>query len=259
MIDLRGKVVLITGAGGGLGRALVRTFARANARLGLTSRDPERLRASADIARAEGGESAAFACDITRRAEVEALRKNLEDRLGPVAVLVNNAGVAGAASFLEMDDALWEHTFQVNVNGTYNCCKVFLPAMLEARWGRIVNIASTTAKIAYPHVSAYASSKHAVLGLTRALALETARLGITVNAVCPGYLDDELTRENASRMAARTGRTPEEILRLFAASTPQARLIDPEEVAQLALLLASEKAAAVTGQAINVDGGAVMA
>jgi len=114
------------------------------------------------------------------------------------------------------------------------------------------------AKVAYSHVSAYAASKHGVLGLTRALALETARLGVTVNAICPGYVDDERTRENARRMAERTGKSIEDILKIFANSSPQNRLIDPDEIAGLALLLASDKAGGMTGQAINVDGGAVM-
>jgi NAD(P)-dependent dehydrogenase (short-subunit alcohol dehydrogenase family) len=131
--------------------------------------------------------------------------------------------------------------------------------MIHRGWGRVINIASTTAKVAYSHVSAYSASKHGVLGLTRSLALETAKLGVTVNAICPGYVDTESTRENARRMAEKTGKKLDAILRLFADSSPQKRLIAPGEVAALALMLASEKAGGITGQAINVDGGAVMA
>jgi NAD(P)-dependent dehydrogenase (short-subunit alcohol dehydrogenase family) len=130
--------------------------------------------------------------------------------------------------------------------------------MIQSGWGRIINIASTSAKVAYSHVSAYTSSKHGVLGLTRALAVETARLAVTVNAICPGYLDDELTRDNARAMAAKTGKKVEDILRLFAQSAPQQRLIAPDEVAAVALMIASRNAGGITGQAINVDGGAVM-
>jgi NAD(P)-dependent dehydrogenase (short-subunit alcohol dehydrogenase family) len=130
--------------------------------------------------------------------------------------------------------------------------------MLQQRWGRIINIGSTTSKIGYPHVAAYVSSKHGLVGLTRSLALETARSGITVNMICPGYLDDELTRENAGRMAEKTGRTADEILSMFAASAPQKRLIRPDEVAALALVLASDGMAGITGQAISIDGGATM-
>jgi NAD(P)-dependent dehydrogenase (short-subunit alcohol dehydrogenase family) len=130
--------------------------------------------------------------------------------------------------------------------------------MIQARWGRIINIASTTAKVGFSHVTAYTASKHGLLGLTRSLALETARLGVTVNAICPGYIDDERTHENAKIMAAKTGKSVGDVLKLFAASAPQNRLIAPEEVASLALLMASQKLAAMTGQAVNVDGGAVM-
>ncbi|MFQ5540198.1 MAG: SDR family oxidoreductase, partial [Candidatus Binatia bacterium] len=126
------------------------------------------------------------------------------------------------------------------------------------KWGRIINVASTVSKVAYPNISAYTSSKHAVLGLTRALALETARSGVTVNAICPGYVDTELTQKNAKLMAEKTGKGLEEVLQLFKNSSPQKRLIAPEEVADVAVLLASEATKGITGQAINVDGGAVM-
>ena len=148
---------------------------------------------------------------------------------------------------------------RVNVSAAYNCCKTFLPAMIDARWGRIINIASTVARIAYPGISAYATSKHAILGLTRALAMETARLGVTVNAVCPGYVNTELTRENARRLAAKRGESVDQALALMAASCPQRRLIEPEEVAYVTLALASDRAVGITGQAIQVGGGAGMA
>jgi NAD(P)-dependent dehydrogenase (short-subunit alcohol dehydrogenase family) len=166
--------------------------------------------------------------------------------------------VAKAAGFLEMPDSLWNEILATNLTGTYNCCKVFLPAMIEAGWGRIINIGSTTSKVGYPHVAAYVSSKHGLVGLTRVLALETARKGITVNTICPGYLDDELTHANARRMAEKTGKTVEQILAMFAGTAPQQRLIAPEEVAEFALLLASERMAGMTGQAISIDGGATM-
>jgi NAD(P)-dependent dehydrogenase (short-subunit alcohol dehydrogenase family) len=152
----------------------------------------------------------------------------------------------------------WEEILRTNLTGTYHCCKVFLPAMIESQWGRIINIGSTTSKVAYAQVSAYTTSKHGLLGLTRSLALETARHGITVNAICPGYLDNELTRDNARRMAQKTGKSEAQILATFARSTPQNRLIEPQEVASLALFMASAKLGGMTGQAINVDGGAVM-
>lgn len=252
------KVVLVTGGSGGLGRAIARAFARVGGRVVATSRNLAVLEGLADEIRREGGQSLALPCDVTRRDQVEALDKEIKKQFGVVQILINNAGIAPAVSFLEMTDELWEQVLKTNLTGTYYCCKVFLPGMILAKWGRIINMASTVAKVAYSHVSAYTTSKHAVLGLTRALALETARVGVTVNAICPGYVDTELTHRNAQMMAQKTGKSVDEILKMFGKSSPQNRLIAPEEVAALALMLASDKAAGITGQAINVDGGAVM-
>ena len=206
-----------------------------------------------------GAQVLALPCDISRRQQVRNLGEEITTRWGAVQILVNNAGIARAVNFTDMPDDLWDETLKTNLTGAYNCCKVFLPAMMQARRGRIINIASTAAKVGYSHVTAYTASKHGLLGLTRSLALETARLGVTVNAICPGYIDDERTRANAKLMAEQTGRSVVDILKMFAASAPQNRLIAPDEVASLALLMASERLGGMTGQAINVDGGAVMA
>jgi 3-hydroxybutyrate dehydrogenase len=258
VIALSDKVVLITGGSGGLGRCLARVFARQGYRVGITSRDSEKLSAAVEEIRELGFPVLALPCDIRHKDQVESLAEELRTRLGPVHVLINNAGIAQAMSLLEMPDSLWEETLQTNLTGAYHCCRAFLPGMIDAGWGRIINIASTAGKVGYPHVTAYVSSKHGLLGLTRSLALETARLRITVNAICPGYIDDERTRDNARRMADKTGKSIEEILALFAGSAPQNRLIQADEVASLALHLASENSGGITGQAINVDGGAVM-
>ena len=196
---------------------------------------------------------------MTSEEQVKQLERGVAAKFGKVQILINNAGVARAASFLETTDAMWDEILRTNLTGAFYCCKVFLPGMIDAKWGRIINIGSTTSKVGYSHVAAYVSSKHGLLGLTRALALETARLGITVNAICPGYLDDELTHANAQRMAEKTGKSVEQIIASFASTAPQRRLIDPDEVAGLALLLASEKLGGMTGQAVSVDGGATMA
>jgi NAD(P)-dependent dehydrogenase (short-subunit alcohol dehydrogenase family) len=256
--DLEEKIVLVTGGAGGLGRSLAGAFARAGSRVVIASRSGEKLRATARELSEPDRKVSAWPCDVTDKKQVEDLDAAIKAQWGAVQVLINNAGVARAMGFLEMPDSLWHETLQVNLTGVYNCCKVFLPAMLESGWGRIINISSTIGKIGYSHVTAYSASKHGVLGLTRSLARETARRNVTVNAICPGYLDNELTRENARRMAEKTGKSVDDILALFAKSAPQNRLIDPEEVAFLALFLASEKCAGITGQAINVDGGAVM-
>jgi len=258
MSDLNPKIVLITGGSGGLGRALASIFSAQGHRVVITARHQDKLDATAAQMATNGRQVVALPCDITDRDQVKSLAEKIATRLGAVQILINSAGIARAVNFADMPDDLWEETLETNLTGPYNCCKIFLPDMIQAKWGRVINIASTTAKVGYRHVTAYTASKHGLLGLTRSLALETAQQGITVNAICPGYVDDERTRENAKLMAEKTGKSTEEILTLFAASAPQNRLIAPEEVASLVLLMASEKLAGMTGQAINVDGGAVM-
>jgi NAD(P)-dependent dehydrogenase (short-subunit alcohol dehydrogenase family) len=257
-MDGEKRLVLVTGGGGGLGRVLAAAFSAAGYPIVICGRNKKSLETCVSGIRAQGGSARYFVCDVRRINEVEQLAGEINREGGLVQILINNAGVARAAGFLETPESLWNEILQTNLTGVCNCCKIFLPGMLQAGWGRILNIASTMAKVGAPYVAAYAASKHGLLGLTRSLALETARRGITVNAICPGYLNDSRTSENARRMAERTGNTPEDVLAMFAASAPQNRLIEPEEVASLALLLAGDKCGAITGQAINVDGGAVM-
>ena len=249
---------MITGGSGGLGAQLAQAFAAQGCRVALAARNQAKLNAIPEKIALNGGQVLALPCDVTRREQVKRLDGEIRKAWGSVQILINNAGMARAVNFSDMPDDLWDETLAVNLTGAYNSCKAFLPAMIDRKWGRIINIASTAAKVGYPHVTAYTASKHGLLGLTRSLALETARLGVTVNAICPGYVDDERTHENAKIMAEKTGKSVGEILALFAASAPQNRLIAPAEVASLAMLIVSEKLGAMTGQAINVDGGAVM-
>ncbi len=258
MKDLKNKVVLVTGGGQGLGRAIALAFARQGCRVVISGRHRETLDEVAKEIDHLGAERLALKCDVTERAQVESVAGEIRERLGNVQVLINNAGMAVAAGFLKMDDSLWEEVLKTNLTGTYLCCKVFLPAMIAAGWGRVINIASTVAKVSYSHIAAYATSKHAVLGLTRSLAVEFARSGVTINAICPGYIDTEVTHKNIRTMAEKTGKSLEDVLKNFTASSPQHRLIAPDEVAHLAITLASDSAMGITGQAINVDGGAVM-
>jgi NAD(P)-dependent dehydrogenase (short-subunit alcohol dehydrogenase family) len=259
MTETNGKTVLVTGAGRGIGKAIALAFAAEKNRVVITGRTAAALEQVAAEIRAAGAEVLASPCDVTNKSQVKHLQQNIEKHFGAVQILVNNVGIAPAAGFLEMPDNLWDEVMRVNVSAAYNCCKTFLSGMVDARWGRVVNIASTVARVAYPEVSAYATSKHAILGLTRSLAIETARSGVTVNAVCPGYVNTELTRENAQRLAEKRDQSLDAALALMAASCPQRRLIEPEEVAYVTLMLASDRARGITGQAIQVDGGAVMA
>ena len=259
MTETNGKTVLVTGAGRGIGKAIALAFAAERSRVVITGRTVAALEEVAAEIRDTGAAVLASTCDVTQKPQVKNLQHEIERDFGAVQILVNNVGIAPTAGFLEMPDSLWDEVMRVNVSATYNCCKTFLGAMVDARWGRVINIASTVARVAYPGISAYATSKHAILGLTRSLAIETARSGVTVNAVCPGYVNTELTRENARRLAEKRGKSLDEALAMLAASCPQRRLIEPEEVAYVTLMLASDRARGITGQAIQVDGGAVMA
>jgi 3-hydroxybutyrate dehydrogenase len=173
--------------------------------------------------------------------------------------LVNNAGQAVSQRFDRTDAALWQSMLAVNLTGTFNCIQAALPAMLEAGWGRIVNVASTAGLIGYAYVSAYCAAKHGVVGLTRALALETARKGVTVNAVCPGYTETDIVRDAVQNIVAKTGMSNGEARAKLAERNPQGRLVQPDEVAHAVLLLCMPAASAINGQAIAVDGGEVMA
>ena len=257
MDSLTDKVALVTGAGSGIGRAVALALAREGCRLVLAGRRGEPLARAAEEVRGHGREAFPVVCDVGSRAAVDGLGQSA-GRVGVVQVLVNAAGIAPAASFLEMEDALLEEVLRVNFLGTYYCCKRFLEPMIDAGWGRVINMASTTAKTAYPHTAAYTASKHAVLGLTKVMALETARKGVTVNAICPGYVDTPLTQENARRMAARVGSTAPAVLERFARTSAQRRLMAPDEVAAMAVLLAGPAGDCITGQGVNVDGGGVM-
>src|SRR5258706_545260 len=166
-----GKIILVTGASGGLGAALARGFGCQRYRVVISGRSREKLQAVADGIARNGGQVLAIANDVTQRVQVKALAEEIQQRWGAVQILINNAGIARAASFSEMSDGQWDDTLATNLTGAYNCCKAFLPAMLQAKWGRIINIASTTAKVGYSHVTAYTASKHGLLGLTRSLAL----------------------------------------------------------------------------------------
>ncbi|HEY2990515.1 MAG TPA: SDR family NAD(P)-dependent oxidoreductase [Candidatus Binatia bacterium] len=258
MRDLREKVVLVTGGGRGIGRAIALAFAAEGSHVVIAGRTQATLDAAAKEAGCRWAKVLPLSCDVGQKSEVEELKREIARRLGDVQILINNAGIAPAAAFLEMEDSLWDEVLRVNLTGTYYCCKAFLPEMIAAKWGRVVNIASTVAKTSYPNISAYASSKHAVLGLTRSLAVETARHGVTVNAVCPGYVDTGLTKKNALALAQKTRKPVEEAWAMIQSASPQKRLIDVDEVASLAVMLASEAARGINGQAINVDGGAVM-
>ena len=243
---------LITGAGTGIGEAISRQLHREGHAVTLVGRRSEPLET---LSQALGKQSFAVTGDVTDRGEIELAFEAAKAQFGDVEILVNCAGMAPTAPFHRVDFADWQRTMDVNVNGVFHCTQLALESMLENNWGRVVNIASVASLRGFPYVSGYCASKHAVLGMTRALALEVATQGITVNAVCPGYADTDIVRNAIAGIVSKTGRTEADAMQHFTESNPQGRLVEVTEVASAVSWLCSEGAASVTGQAIAIDGG----
>lgn len=242
---------VITGGGSGIGAAVARQLLGQGLRVTLMGRSLERLRAQQQVL---GPEVDIQACDVGDEASVAAAFA----AVGAVDILINNAGQVETAPLARTSLESWQRLLNVNLTGTFLCSRAVLPGMSERGFGRIVNVASTAALKGYAYVAAYCAAKHGVLGLTRALALETVKKGITVNAVCPGYTETEIVAQAVQTIMAKTGRTAEAARAELAAANPQGRLIQPEEVAATVAWLVGEGSASITGQAIAVAGGEVM-
>ena len=243
---------VVTGAGTGIGEAISRQLHAEGYRVTLLGRRREPLAA---LAASLGEHSHVVTGDVTDRAGITSAFSTAVERFGDVEILVNSAGMAPTAPFHRLDFADWQRTMDVNVNGVFHCTQIALDAMLRAGWGRIINIASVASMRGFPYVSGYCASKHAVLGLTRAVALEVATQGVTVNSICPGYVDTDIVRAAIAEIVSKTGRTEGEAMEHFTQSNPQGRLVEASEVASAVSWLCSDGAASVTGQAIAIDGG----
>lgn len=253
---LNDRHAVVTGGGSGIGAATAAVLLQAGARVTLMGRDAARLDAQRAALRS-GEMVACVSVDITDEDAVNAAFKRAAEGFGAVDILVNNAGQAQAAPFTQTDLALWKRMLDVNLTGAFLCARAVLPAMLARKTGRIVNVASTAGQVGYPYVAAYCASKHGVIGMTRALALEVATQGVTVNAVCPGYTETELLQASLEQITRKTSRSEAEARSILVRHNPQQRFVTPEEVANAVLWLCAPGSSAITGQSISVSGGEI--
>ncbi|HEX6643088.1 MAG TPA: SDR family oxidoreductase [Gemmatimonadales bacterium] len=252
---LAGRHAIVTGGARGIGAAIAGELAAQGATLTLLGRDLGALNAQAVTLRKRSPEVLAIRCDVADDASVAAAFAESRDRFPLPWLLVNNAGHASAGAFLETPSGEWARSLGVNLLGAVACIREVLPAMLEAKAGRIVNVASMAGLKGYGRVAAYAASKHAVIGLTRSLAVEVRRRGVTVNAVCPGYTETDMAALAEQNIVAGLGRTPAEARAMVIRDNPRGTIIRPEEVARVVAWLAAPSADAINGRAIPVSGG----
>jgi NAD(P)-dependent dehydrogenase (short-subunit alcohol dehydrogenase family) len=254
---LEGKHAVVTGGARGIGAAVTRVLLTHGARVTVLGRS-EYVDLSSRLHLEKSRKVDYASADVSDPDAVDEAFASAKGRWGPVSILVNNAGRAMSSPFLKTDVKLWRVMMDVNLDGTFHSTHAALPDMLEAGWGRIVNIASTAGLVGYGYVSAYCAAKHGVIGLTRALALEVATKGVTVNAVCPGYTETDMLLQAVNTIATKTGRTPEDARAELVSHNPQKKLIQPQEVANAVAWLCLPGSDAITGQAVSVSGGEVM-
>src|SRR6266498_3420880 len=259
-MKLSGKIALITGGGRGIGRAIALAFAREGARVAIAARTAQQVeQVAAEIKSQTASDPVGVVCDVSEVASVQQMFATVSETFGSGPnLMVNNAGIAESAPITKTDDDLWQRHLAINGSGTFYCMRAALPSMLEQGWGRVINIASIAGKTGAPYIAAYYASKHGVLGLTRSAALEVAAKGITVNAICPGYVATDMTTRGIENITKKTGLSADQAMESIKKMSPQNRIVEPEEVATLALLLATEEGRGINGQAINVDGGSVL-
>lgn len=255
---LEGRAAVVTGGGRGIGATVARALAEAGAAVVVAARTQGQIDEVAEELGSAGHRAWAVGCDVADPDSVVDMARSATEYLGHVDILINNAGIAWSDPVHKITLEDWNKIFAVNATGTLLCTQAFIGGMVERKWGRVVNIASVAGLTGSSYIGAYAASKHAVLGFTRSVAAEVAASGVTVNAVCPGYVDSDMTREAVNLIAQKTGMAGEQALRNLLDMSPQRRLIEPEEVAQTVLWLCDDAARSVNGEAIVMDGGGLL-
>jgi 3-hydroxybutyrate dehydrogenase len=258
IMRLEGRRALVTGGGRGIGRAIALALAGRGVAVGVAARSQGEVDQVAAEAKALGSRAAAFTADVGQAEEVRSLFRAAREALGGIDILVCAAGIAPSAPLVKTPDEMWQQVLAVNLSGVFYATREALPEMMERGFGRVIHIASIAGKTAMPYIAAYTASKHGVLGLTKVAALEAAARGVTVNALCPGYVDTPMTDRGIANMVAKTGKSAEDLRRHIEGLSPQKRLVTAEEVAALAVFLCGDEARGITGQALNVDGGTVV-
>lgn len=253
-----GKHALITGGGSGIGAASARALALSGANITLLGRNKERLESGAQTLNDTGRTIATVQADVSDPDSIKSAFATAKDQHGPISILINNAGIAPSAPFLKTDLDLWNQVLAVDLTGAFLCAQQVLGDMLKNNNGRIINVASTAGLTGFGYVSAYCAAKHGLIGLTRSLAQETAKKGVTVNAVCPGYTDTAIVSSSVENIVGKTGMSDRDAIAALTAHNPQGRLIEPGEVAATIAWLCLPSSSAITGQSILVAGGELM-
>lgn len=255
---LDGKIALVTGGGTGIGKAIARKLAEKGAKVAIASRRAAQVQEAADDLKKAGLTALPLSMDVRNKPAVENAIDTLVTAWGPPHLLVNNAGISGLSLLADPDDSRWYDIIDTNLNGLYLVTKAVLKRMPDHAGGRIINISSVLGKFGVPGYTAYCASKHGMIGFTRALALEVVNRGITVNTICPGWVETEMASLGIKETAALQGITPEEFRAQAVAAVPIQRFLEADEVAELVCYVASDAARGITGQAINICGGQTM-